>query len=72
MQDLMGVKPYLRIKAASRATGLSEYFLRAGCRTGSIPHVRCGRTYMIDMVRLLRQLGADDPMGGERNGDGSN
>ena len=37
MQNLMGAKPYLQIKAASRVTGLSGYFLvEAGQARGRI------------------------------------
>ena len=29
--------PFMKIRAASRATGLSQYFLRQGCKNGTIP-----------------------------------
>lgn len=35
-------KPFLRIADACAATGLSQHFLRAGCRNGSIPCVKSG------------------------------
>ena len=56
--------PFQRIDDAVKSTGLSAYFLRRGCRDGSIPCVRSGRTYFINVPGLLEQLGA------ERNGDG--
>lgn len=56
--------PFQRIEDAVRSTGLSAYFLRKGCRTGSIPCVRSGRTIYVDVPGLLEQLGA------ERNADG--
>lgn len=54
--------PFMKIKAAARYTGLSEYYLRAGCRDGSVPHTRSGQTFFVNVPALLRQLGAD---GGE-------
>lgn len=51
--------PFQKIKEASRTTGLSQYFLRQGCKDGSIPCVRCGSVYMVNVASLLRQLGVD-------------
>lgn len=50
--------PFLRIKAAARYTGLSEYFLRAGCRNGSVPCIRSGQTFFVNIPALLRKLDA--------------
>ena len=55
--------PFLKIKDAVQATGLSAYYLRSGCKDGTVPHVRSGETYYINVPALLRQLGAD---GGEQ------
>ena len=52
-------QPFQKIPAACRTTGLSQYMLRRGCRDGSIPHVRSGRTYYIDIPALLDKLAAD-------------
>ena len=52
--------PFQRIPEACRTTGLSEYFLRKGCRAGTVPHVRNGTIYMVNVPALLRQLGADE------------
>lgn len=49
-------KPFLTIKEASQVTGLSQYFLRSGCRDGSVPCIRSGRTYMVNVPALLRKL----------------
>ena len=54
------VTPFMKIGEASRVTGLSQYFLRQGCKDGSVPHVKSGTTYMVNVPALLRQLGADD------------
>lgn len=56
--------PFQKIDDAVRTTGLSAYYLRRGCRDGSVPCVRSGRTYFINVPGLLEQLGA------ERNADG--
>ena len=48
--------PFQKIEDAVRSTGLSGYFLRKGCRDGSIPCVRSGRTIYVNVPALLRQL----------------
>lgn len=47
---------YQTIENACRTTGLSQYYLRNGCKSGAVPHVRSGRTYMIDIPALYRRL----------------
>lgn len=49
-------EPYQKIADACQTTGLSQFFLRKGCRDGSVPHVRSGRTYYIDVPALLEKL----------------
>ena len=51
--------PFQRIPAACRITGLSQRFLRDGCKDGTVPHVMVGNTYMINIPALLRKLGAE-------------
>ena len=34
--------PFQKIPEACKTTGLSKYFLRNGCKDGTIPHVRSG------------------------------
>ncbi len=51
--------PFQKIPDAVRTTGLSSYYLRAGCRSGTVPHIRSGNTYYINVPALLRQLGAE-------------
>lgn len=55
--------PFLKIQDAVRVTGLSAYFLRQGCRDGSVPCVRSGRTYFVNVSALLRKLNAEAPNG---------
>jgi len=50
--------PYQKIKDACRTTGLSQYFLRQGCKAGTIPHIKSGPTYYINVPELLKRLGA--------------
>ena len=52
--------PFQKIPEACKTTGLSQHFLRAGCRDGSIPHVKSGTTYLINVPKLLRQLGVTE------------
>ena len=49
-------KPYLNIRETCNATGLSQRFLREGCKNGTIPHIMSGNTYMINIPLMLRIL----------------
>lgn len=71
----MNATPFMKIKDACTYTGLSQFYLRNGCKDGSIPHIRSGQTYFVNIPALLRQLGADSnaienpaPMVLHRNG----
>ena len=55
----MNNTPFQKIPEACKTTGLSQYFLRKGCRAGTIPHVKSGEIYYINVSALLRQLGAE-------------
>ena len=50
--------PFQKIDDAVRTPGLSAYYLRRGCREGSIPCVRSGRTIYVNVAKLLQQYGA--------------
>lgn len=52
--------PFMKIPDACRATGLSQYFLRKGCKDGTIPHIMSGRVYFINVPKLLEQLNSED------------
>lgn len=52
-------RPFQKIKDACETTGLSQYYLRAGCKDGSIPHIKSGTTYFINIPALLKQLNAE-------------
>lgn len=55
--------PFQKIQEAARTTGLSQCFLRDGCRRGTVPHVKSGTAYYVNIPALLRKLdegGMDD------------
>ena len=49
-------KVFCSIKEACKATGLSQYYLRRGCKAGTIPHVVVGTKFMINVPLLLQRL----------------
>lgn len=55
----MNKAPYQKIKDAAATTGLSEYYLRKGCKDGSIPHRMSGRIYYIHVPALLGKVGVE-------------
>lgn len=48
--------PYQKIPDACRSTGLSQYYLRKGCKDGTVPHIRSGTVYLVDVPALLEKL----------------
>ena len=58
-KETMPTVPFQKIAEACRTTGLSQYYLRQGCKDGTIPHIRSGSTYYINVPELLGQLNAD-------------
>ena len=52
--------PFMKIKDACRVTGLSCYYLRRGVKDGSIPHIKSGRVFLINVPALLKQLGVPE------------
>ena len=53
-------KPFQSIVEACQTTGLSQKYLRSGCKAGTIPHIRSGSKYLVNIPKLLRQLGAEE------------
>ena len=51
--------PFQKIPDACRITGLSQYYLRQGCKAGTVPHVKSGPTYYINVPALLEKLGRE-------------
>lgn len=48
--------PFAKIRDAATITGLSQFYLRQGCKDGTVPHVRSGGTYYINIPALLAKL----------------
>ena len=50
------MKKFTSIKEAATITGLTDYYIRNGCKNGTIPHIKSGRKTCIDMDAFLQQL----------------
>ncbi len=50
--------PFQSIADAARTTGLSRYHIRNGCKDGTIPHIKVGDRYKVNVPLLLKQLDA--------------
>ncbi len=50
------MQPYQKITDACKTTGLSAYYLRQGCRNGTVPHVKSGTVYFVNVPALLKKL----------------
>lgn len=51
--------PFQKIAEACKTTGLSQYYLRQGCKDGTIPHMKSGGVYYINVPVLMETLGKD-------------
>ena len=51
--------PYQSIRGASRISGLAQGYIRNGCKSGTIPCLRVGQEYRINMRLFLQQLEAE-------------
>lgn len=51
--------PFQKIIQAAETTGLSRFYLRSGCRDGTVPHIKSGTTYFINIPALLEKLGLE-------------
>ncbi len=49
-------RTYLKIKEACAFTGLSQYYLRQGCKRGDIPHIRSGGVIYINIPLFMEKL----------------
>ena len=52
--------PFQTINETARITGLSASFIRAGCKAGTIPHIktRGGKEYRVNVPLFRQQLEA--------------
>ena len=55
-QEINQARVFETIAAVSRITGLSQYSIRAGCRNRTIPHIKAGCKYLINVPSFLEQL----------------
>ena len=53
--DHLSFPPFLSINQAVKATGISSYSLRRGCKDGTIPHIKVGDKYLINYHKLLER-----------------
>ena len=60
-------KPFMSIKEACAATGLSTCFLRNGVKTGTVPAIRSGAKYLINVPLLMKRLNTESEAGGDRD-----
>lgn len=59
MEKTTNTTPFQKIPDASRTTGLSQFFLRNGCKNKTVPHCKSGNVYLINVPALLRKLDAE-------------
>ena len=56
-KEAMFTVPFQKITEACKTTGLSRYYLRQGCKNGTVPHIKSGGVYYINIPALVEQLG---------------
>lgn len=61
-------QPFQKITEACKTTGLSAYYLRKGCKAGTIPHIKSGGVYYINIPALLQKMGITSPLEEKRTG----
>lgn len=52
-------RPWQSLTNTSKTTGLSTYYLRRGCKAGTVPHTMSGNRYMVNVPALLEMLDAE-------------
>lgn len=50
------IKPFMSIRATARATGISEFRLRAMLRENTLPGFYSGTKYNVDVETLVKKL----------------
>lgn len=58
---MTNMQPFQKITEACKTTGLSAYYLRKGCKEGTIPHIKSGGVYYINVPALLRYMETGEP-----------
>ena len=51
--------PFQSLRGAAYLTGLSVGFLRNGCKAGTVPHLKVGAEYRVNVPLLMQQLEAE-------------
>lgn len=51
-----GIKPFMSIKAAAEAVGISDYYLRQMHRDGELPGFYTGNKFNVDVASLVKKL----------------
>ena len=49
-------KRFLTIEETADQLGLAVFYLRQGIRSGWIPHIKCGKKSMINVIKLIEIL----------------
>ncbi len=62
-------KMFLTIKETAQLTGISQYYLRNGCRSGSVPHIMSGSRFLINVPMLLDSMNRESK--GQRTAEAS-
>jgi len=55
-KEAMSTVPFQKVAEACKTTGLSQYYLRQGCKNGTIPHIKSGGVYYINVLALMEKL----------------
>lgn len=55
--------PFRTIKSAAEVTGLSVHYLRTGIAAGSVPHIRSGNRFFVNVPLLLAKLAEQSTAG---------
>ena len=55
--------PFQTFPNACRLTGLSVSYLRQGCKSGRVPHIKAGSTDLVNVPLLLQRLNEESEAG---------
>jgi len=58
-KDAISIYPsqiFMSIKEASICTGLSQHYIREGCKNGNLPCIKSGQKYLVDIPKMLDVL----------------
>lgn len=55
-KGMIFLKNFQSISEAAKLTGLSSFFIRRGCRDGTIPHIKSGTKFLVNVPLLIEQM----------------